>query len=144
MSPEENIKVVQMMYADFSRGDIPAVLSRVDDTVEWTTPGGAAVPTAGVRRNKAAVAEFFRLVNETWTFDSFEPREYIASDDRVVVCGHYMARSRKTGAVAPCDWAMVWKLRDGKAIYFHEYTDTAAMTEALLGHTATRGAGTHT
>lgn len=142
MSPEENMKVVQKAYADFSRGDIPAVLSSLADNVEWITPGGPAFPTAGVRRNKAEVSEFFRIVNDTWTFDSFEPREYIASGDRVVVCGHYTARSRKTGAAAACDWAMVWKLRDGKAINFQEYTDTAAMGEALLGHTATHGAST--
>jgi Ketosteroid isomerase-related protein len=136
MSQEENIQVVQKAYADFSRGDIPTLLAGMDDKIEWTTPGGAAVPTAGARHGKSEVAEFFRLVNDTWTFDSFEPKEYIASGDRVVVCGHYVARSRKTGAAASCDWVMVWKLRDGKATEFQEYTDTGAMMEALSGHSA--------
>ncbi|HUS08100.1 MAG TPA: nuclear transport factor 2 family protein [Bryobacteraceae bacterium] len=140
MSPEENIQVVQKAYADFGRGDIPAILAALDENVEWTTPGGPAVPTSGIRRGKAAVGEFFRAVDETWSFDSFEPRQFLASGDRVLATGHYVARSRKTGGTAACDWAMVWTLRGGKATSFREYTDTAAMVGALSGQSARTGA----
>ena len=129
MSAEQNAAVVQKAYADFSRGDIASVLSACDENIEWITPGPE--PLGGSRKGRSQAAEFFRLVNEAWEFLSFEPREYIASGDRVVALGHYHARSRETGREAASDWAMVWTLRDGKATRFQEYTDTAALLSAL-------------
>ena len=96
MSTEANIQIAKKAYADFGRGDIAAILAVLDDNVEWTTPG-EGVPTAGTRRGKAEVAKFFQTVAETWDFQAFEPRDYIASGDQVAVCGSYTATARSTG-----------------------------------------------
>jgi ketosteroid isomerase-like protein len=57
---QENIGIVQNGYAAFGRGDIPGLLSLLDDNVEWKTPGAADLPTAGTRRGRAEVGDFFR------------------------------------------------------------------------------------
>lgn len=130
MSAEENIRIAQKAYADFGRGDIPAVLDAVDENVEWVTPD-IGLPPGGTYRGRAAVAQFFQQVGETWEFRAFEPREYIASGDRVAVQGSYAFTSRSTGRSASCDWVMVWKMRDGKVVQFQEYVDTAVLRDAL-------------
>ncbi|HEV3199516.1 MAG TPA: nuclear transport factor 2 family protein [Bryobacteraceae bacterium] len=130
MSANENIQIAQKAYADFGRGDIPALLAAVDENVEWVTPDIGMAP-GGTYRGKAGVAQFFQQVGETWEFQAFEPKEYIASGDRLVVLGSYAFTSRSTGRSGSCDWAMVWKLRDGKVVHFQEYSDTAVLRGAL-------------
>src|SRR5437660_1635327 len=93
MSANENIQIAQKGYADFGRGDIPALLAAMDDNVVWVTPDIGRAP-GGTYRGKAGVAQFFKEVGETWEFQAFEPREYIASGDQVVVLGSYAFTSR--------------------------------------------------
>jgi ketosteroid isomerase-like protein len=132
-----NIDIAKQAYADFSRGDIPAVLEALDDGIEWITPG-AGLPTAGVRHGKSEVAGFFKAVNEPWDFHAFEPREYLDAGDQLAVRGFYDSTSRQTGRRASSEWVMMWKFKDGKVTHFQEYTDTAALQDAL---TVRSGAG---
>lgn len=131
MSTDENVKTVQEAYAAFGRGDIAGVLNCLDPNIEWRTPEFDVMPHSGTVHGHDRVMGFFASVSETWEFETFEPREYIASGDRVAVQGHYRAGSRKTGRVAETDWVMVWRLRGGKATHFQEYVDTAALLDAL-------------
>jgi len=131
MTPEENVKIAQNAYAAFLRGDIAAVLAALDENIEWKTPESVAMPSAGTLRGRDQVAGFFQSVGETWEFQAFEPREYIASGDQVIVRGSYRPRSRQTGSTVSVDWVMAWRFRDGKVTHFQEYTDSAALRDAL-------------
>jgi uncharacterized protein len=90
MSEAANIQVVQEAYAAFARGDIQRILDSLDDNIVWIGVYGAspAVPTSGERRGKAAVSQFFKTVADTVTFSRFEPREFVATGDKVVTLGH--------------------------------------------------------
>ena len=127
MSDNDNVKIVQDGYAEFLRGDIPAVLNRFADDLEFTTPGAPVVPYAGTKRNKNELAGFFQKLNETVNISLFEPREYVAHGDRVVALGHYAGEVRSTGKAFASDWAMVWTIRDGKVTRFHEYSDPSEL-----------------
>jgi len=131
MTPEENVKIAQKAYADFLRGDIAAVLGVLDDNIEWKTPEMVEMPNTGTSRGRDQVAGFFKSVGETWDFQAFEPKEYIASGDQVIVRGSYRPRSRKTGSTVSVEWTMAWRFRDGKITHFQEYTDSAALRDAL-------------
>lgn len=139
MNTEANVEIIRKAYADFSRGDIPSILAMLDPDIEWITPGSPQLPMSGTHRGREGVGNFFTIVNETWEFTSFEPREYLAAGDQVIVKGQYDARSRRTGRTAKCDWVMVWRLRNGKAAEFREYTDTAALEKALAQASSTAG-----
>ena len=131
MQDGQNTKIVQEAYAAFGRGDVQGILDRLDDGVVWKGVYGAAphVPTAGERRGKAQVGEFFKLVSETVTFSQFEPREFVASGDKVVALGHYTATT-SVGKGFESDFAMVFTLRNGKVTEFQEFTDSAAINAA--------------
>ena len=136
MSAEQNIQAAQAGYAAFSRGDMQGVLAQLDDSVEWVTPLTAGMPGSGTKHGHAGVLEFFQAVAECWDFQTFEPRQFIASGDLLAVEGYYRARARKTGLVAESAWVMVWRFRNGKCIHFQEYTDTATLAKALTGVSA--------
>ena len=86
-------------------------------------------PRRGVRRGKAAVAEFFRQVAANVNFSTFEPKEFVAADDKVVALGHYTATT-PIGKSFDADFAMVFTLRNGKILRFQEFSDSAGINAA--------------
>jgi len=131
MSEAQNTKTVQDAYAAFGRGDIETLLTYIADEVVWSGVYGAAphVPTAGERRGKAAVRTFFTLVAEHVRFSSFEPKEFIATGDKVVALGHYTATTSANRGF-DSDFAMVFTLRGGKVTGFQEFCNSAAVNAA--------------
>ena len=125
MQEAQNTKLVQDAYAAFGRGDIPALLAMVDDDVTWQPVIGAGkhVPTNGARKGKASVGEFFKILGQSVTFTTFEPREFIAQGDKVAVLGHYAAKAVSTGRGFDSDWMMLFTLKNGKMVDFKEFTD---------------------
>jgi ketosteroid isomerase-like protein len=131
MQEGQNTKIVQDAYAAFGRGDIQALLASIADDVVWigVYGTGSHVPTSGERRGKAAVAEFFKQVAANVSFSQFEPKEFIATGDRVVALGHYTATTPiKKGFES--DFAMVFTLRNGKVTHFQEFCNSAAINAA--------------
>ncbi len=94
MQEAQNTKIVQDAYDAFGRGDVQTLLGYFDEAILWKPVHGAArhVPTAGERRGKAAVGEFFKIVSEQVNFLRFEPKEFVAQGDKVVAIGHYVAQ----------------------------------------------------
>jgi ketosteroid isomerase-like protein len=85
MSERTNTDVVQQGYEAFGRGDIPAVLDLLTDDVEWIQQGPSVIPFAGTRHGHEGVAEYFSVLDENLEFEQFEPREFVAQGDTVVV-----------------------------------------------------------
>jgi ketosteroid isomerase-like protein len=133
MSAEQNIQVVKDAYAAFGRGDVNGILALLDDSVEWEGVKGTegVAPHAGIRRGKLAVAEFFRTLATTLDFQLFEPREFVAQGDAVVVIGRYKATVKSTNRSSESDWVMVFNLRNGTVTRFREFTDSAAIVRSF-------------
>src|SRR6185436_5080538 len=131
MQEAQNTKVVQEAYAAFGRGDVQGIIDRLDDGIVWKGVYGAGphVPTAGERRGKAQVGEFFEQVAQNVNFSSFEPKEFIATGDKVVALGHYTAKT-PIGKSFDADFAMVFTLKNGKVVEFQEFSDSAAINAA--------------
>jgi len=126
-----NVEVVQETYEAVGRGDIPALLDLLADEVEWTFQGPSVIPFAGTRRGREEVAEFFSLVGGNLEFERFEPRQFVAQGDTVVVLGFERSRIKPTGHTFEQEWAHVYKLTDGKVAEFLALEDTAAHAAAF-------------
>jgi uncharacterized protein len=133
MSHKTNVDVVQQAYTAFSQGDIPAFLSLLTDDVEWTMQGPSMIPWAGTRHEHEGVAEFFSLVEETIEFEQFEPREFVAQGNMVVVLGYERSLVKSTGRTFEQEWAHIYTLRDGKIAKVRIIDDTAAQVVAFEG-----------
>ena len=131
MQTTENIQLVKDAYAAFGRGDVPALLGKMSDDIVWMGVYGAAahVPTSGTRHGKAAVGHFFQQVAEHMQFSQFEPREFIATDDKVVALGHYKGMTSKQ-KLFESDFAMIFTINGGRVVKFQEFTDSAALNAA--------------
>ena len=131
MSEQDNIKTVQQIYADFGQGNISAILSRLSPEVAWVNAGPESVPYARRRQGLDAVHSFFASLDATVEVQSFQPTEFFASGDRVVVLGAWTARAKPTGKPFASEWAMAWTVRDGKVTSFQSYEDTYAVAAAF-------------
>ena len=131
MSAEENTRLVQSAYEAFGRGDMAALAELMADDIEWVDPGDPDDdPNAGTFKGKDAVLGWFGGVASTLDYTTFEPREFIAQDDKVVSLVYSEATVRGTGRAFVNPEAHVWTLRDGKLARFQSYHDTAAAAAA--------------
>ena len=137
MAEQENVGVVRAAYAAFQRGDIPGLIEMLTDDIDWWTPGTPGqIPYAGRLSGRAAVGGFFEKLAATEEFTHFEPQEFIAQGEKVVVTGRYRGRTKPAGRDYDLDWLHVFNVRDGRIASFREYLDTAALADAHRGAAA--------
>ena len=131
VSADENTLLAQSAYEAFGRGDIAALAEVMADDIEWVSHGDPDDdPNAGTFRGKEAVLGWFGGLGSTLDFTTFEPREFIAQDDKVVSLVYAEATVRNTGRVVVNHEAYVWTFRDGKLARFQNYFDAAAAAAA--------------
>jgi ketosteroid isomerase-like protein len=132
MNEQQNVAVVREAYAAYKRGDMPGLLNTMADDVGWFLPGPKEIlPYVGKRQGKQQVAQFFTTVAATQEAEQFDPSEFIAQGDRVVVLGHYRWHVKSTGRNFSSDFVHVFTCRNGKIGDFHEHFDTHAAATAL-------------
>jgi hypothetical protein len=126
----QNLKLIQGAYAAFAKGDVPGVLGILDADIAWTEAEG--FPYGGTYNGPNAVLEgvFMRLGAE-WDGFAAVPAEFIDGGDDVVVLGQYSGTYKATGKSFQANFAHIWKMRDGKAVRFVQYTDTLLVHRAL-------------
>ena len=127
MSADEHTRLAQSAYEAFGRGDIASLADMMADDIEWVAPGDPDDdPNAGTFRGKEAVLGWFDGLASTLDFTTFEPREFIAQNDKVVSLVYAEATVRNTGRAFVNHEAHVWTFRDGKVARIQIYLDTAA------------------
>lgn len=131
MNEQKNIELVQKGYQAFGSGNIPALLDLFDTNIEWRAPNFEGSPFKGSYDGREAVGEFFQKLGEVEEFSLFEPREFIAQGDKVVVLGAFSATVKATGRKYQSDWIHIFNVRDGKVTNFFEMFDTAAAQKAF-------------
>lgn len=137
MSEQDNLRLVQEGYGDFARGDVQALLERFAEDIEWIVPGSEKNPLAGTYKGRSRVGEFFKGLSELTDISSFEPQDFVAQGDKVVVLGREEGRVRSNGRNFQTDWAMVFTVHSGKVARFQQYLDTSNIEAAF---TAAHGA----
>ena len=138
MSTEESLQAVKNGFAAFSRGDMPGLLDLMAEDVEWHIPD-SGTPLAGTYRGRDGVASFFQKLSAEWETLDFQPREFIADGDRVLVVGSERARVKATNKTAELEWVMSFTVRNGKVAVYRQYSDTKAIADAY--QPAARAAG---
>jgi hypothetical protein len=127
MSEQQNLDVVRSLYAAFGRGDLDAVLAPLDPDVSWRTPGAPDLPTAGLRHGVPAVREFFGLLLNTLDIADFQPHDFLAAGDKVVVLGTSREGPKGSGRLVDFRWVHVFTFRNGKVVAFEEPADVSEL-----------------
>ena len=114
----------------FSPSAVPPFELMADD-IEWVNPGDPDDnPNAGTFKGKEAVLGWFGGLAATRDYTTFEPREFIAQNDKVVSLVYAEATVRDTGRAFANHEAHVSTFREGKLARFQIYLDTAAAAAA--------------
>jgi ketosteroid isomerase-like protein len=126
-----NVEAARRSYEAFARGDMDAVLADMHEEIEWHQAQG--LPHGGTYHGLLEVrrAIFDPLDEEWWDEFSADPDEFLDAGAEVVVLGRYRGRAKGTGKPLDVPFAHIWTFRDGKAVRFRQFLDTAGWVEAL-------------
>ena len=135
MSEQQNLDVVRGLYAAFGLGDLDGILAPLDPRVSWRTPGAPDLPTAGLRQGVPAVREFFGLLLNTFDIVDFQPRDFLAAGEKVVVLGT-SREGPKGGRLVDFRWVHVFTFENGKIVAFEEPADVSELVTEFRRSTA--------
>jgi len=132
MSPDVNLKSIQLAYDAFVRGDVEAILDLVTDDVDWASETSSTVaPWWGVHHGKAGVAAFFTELAGSTEVLEFTPLSFAANDVDVLTIVHYRARVLATGREVDMDLHHRWTFRDGRIARYRGSEDLLQTVAAL-------------
>lgn len=122
---EENVALVRGIYEAFAAGDVPAVLDRMSPGIVWNEAENFPYADGNPYRGTEAIlgGVFARLGSE-WEGFAALPEEFLDAGDTIVVLGRYRGTCRATGRTLDAQLAHVWRVEDGRAVRFQQYTDT--------------------
>ena len=119
-------ETVRHIYSAFQHGDIPAILERLADDVEWEySIAPLGVPWLDRRRGRAEVPLFF-AAHAGFDLHRFEPKTFLESGNVVVVLIDVDLTVKATGRrVTEEDEVHIWYFDgDGRVSRFGHKVDT--------------------
>jgi ketosteroid isomerase-like protein len=124
MEEQQNTQLVKDAYAAYGRGDVAGVLSCMSPQIDWELASVPGLSFTGKRKGSKEVEEYFRLADAARTMRAFEPREFIAQGNKVVVLGSGAWTVKDTGRDFASDWVHVFTIEDGRIAAFREFLDS--------------------
>ena len=128
-----NVDTVHAMYQAFLRGDVPMILSRLAEDVEWEYGGGSTdVPWLQPRQGRDSVPGFFASL-EAMEFHRFEPTQLLGEGNLVLAVIDIEATVKATGKrLVEVDEVHIWRFNDkGEVQKFRHRADTHMQAMAL-------------
>jgi uncharacterized protein len=124
VSTRSNVQIIQQAFTDFSKGNIPAIIKLCTEDVVWGSFKVPGVSFSGQFFGKEGAQEHFSELAENVDFSVFEPREFIAQGDVVMVLGHQAGLVKTTGKRFDSDWCFYFKMNEGKLQRFFSFADS--------------------
>jgi ketosteroid isomerase-like protein len=112
---QENLEIVRRGFSAFNESGIDGILPLIHPDFEATTPPSLA-SEPDTFRGEDGIRRWFDSFDEVMDEIRWDPREFHAAGDRVVVEFTLRARGKTTGLDFGQEAVMVWELRDGKAV----------------------------
>lgn len=130
--------VVEAAYAAVAEGDMARFAGLMAPDIVWNEAEGNPYADKNPYIGPDAVMSgLFARQGEEWDDFSATPQEYVATGDRVVVFGRYKEVYKATGIALDIPFVHSWTVKDGKLSAFQQYTDTAALVDAMTPSSAT-------
>ena len=130
-----HVETVKEIYAAFGRGDIAAILDKLDDQVEWDVEVPVPdVPWLQPRRGKANVPAFFESLAPL-SFPTFEPHTFFEQGNQVMALIRMEVDHKASGKhyTVPYEGHLWFFDGAGKVVKYQHITDTALHQRAAKG-----------
>ena len=131
----DNLVAVREIYEAFGRGDVPSILSRLSEAVDWEYGSSTdEVPWLQRRQGRYGVAGFFSSLGAV-ELRRFEPKTLLDGGSVVVALLDVEFRVKSTGrSVAEEDQVHIWHFDDqGRVSRFRHRVDTQKQALACRG-----------
>lgn len=138
MSDQAHVELIQGIYQEFGRGDIPAVLSHLDPEVDLSYEGTSAIPWAGNWHGLEGWGKFFQTLGENLDDIKVTMEPFAAQGDNVAAAGRWQGRVKQTGQRIDSPLVHLWTIRNGLVVRCQEMTNTASEAAACTGGAAAR------
>ena len=130
-----NVEILKEAYRQWheTKGkSVDQFFSFFDENISFgSAPRGAAPLTfAKQYNNREALKAYFDQLLADWAMVHYTIDEYVAQGDAVVARGSTAWTNKATGRTAETPKVDFWRFRDGKAVEFYEYFDTACVAAA--------------
>jgi len=130
MGDNPNVAMLRQAYSQWvaCRGEACECWLEIladDATLSSLASGSPEVPFTAPRTSRSGIRAYLEDLMRDWTMVSHAMEDFIAEGDRVVAVGRMSWRNKATGKVVETPKVDIWTFRDGKAVAFAEYYDTA-------------------
>ena len=124
-----NVDFVKQLYANFSTGNVPAVLAAFDSDIQWNECKGMPfVEDDGQYVGPDAIVQnVFMKIPEHFDGFNIAVDEVFGADDKVVMVGYYQGTNKATGTPFKANARHVWTVNDGKISRFFQAVDTVTV-----------------
>jgi ketosteroid isomerase-like protein len=116
----ENVEVVRTAMESFNLDGVEAIADQISPDFETTTPPSLSVEP-DTYRGPDGVRRWFDAWEGTMDEVRFDVDELIDAGDRVIAVSRMVARSHTSGIEVEQAVALVWTLRDGRAVRLDPY-----------------------
>jgi len=132
MSKATNKQIIQQVLADIAEGKGDTFLSALAEDVVFEMPKYPVdvLKIESCYQGKERTLELLGLIDELFDTLVFEPRVFIAENDKVAVLLYEKARAKITGKEFEQEFVQIWTLRNGKIVHCKLSEDTYAIVEA--------------
>lgn len=129
-----NVELVRGIYDGFAAGDVAAVLGAMSPDIVWNEADNFPLADNNPYVGPEAVAGgvFARLATD-WDGFAVAVDELLDAGDSVVAIGRYRGRNRASGDAVDAQFVHIWRIEDGKAKAFQQFTDTLQFARATGG-----------
>ena len=132
MDAQSNKELIRKILADFAAGTADSLLEEISDDVVWEVPNpDNKLPIRSSYQGRDGTLQLLEDVGTLSEVIVFEPQEFIAEGDTVVVIVHEESTAKPTGKRFEQDFVQVWTLRSGKITRCRLFEDTYAAVNAF-------------
>lgn len=125
MDAQSNKDLIRAILGEIVQGSAETLFSSISDEIVWEIPNpDNKLPLKEVYKGREGTEELFSSLGELSEVIEFDPQEFIAEGDTVVVIVHEKSRSKSTGEHFEQDMAQVWTVQDGKITRCRLFEDT--------------------
>jgi len=138
MSSEANVQLLKEAYRQWNDSRGASVDYWFDKVIgppikfDSIPRGAEPVPFAKRYDDRTELRGYFDGLLADWSMQYYTMNEYVAQGDTVVALGECAWTNKKTKKVAKTPKVDFWRFKDGKAVEFHEYFDTACVYGATI------------
>lgn len=133
LSNPENRSIIDNLYQNFAKGDIPAVLAAMDAKISWNEAEGNYLADGNPYIGPDAVLNgvFARLGADNEYFKVKDVQLHPMDNNQILATLRYEGKARKTGKPFDVQAAHLWTLNNGKITAFQQYADTKQLAEVM-------------